>query len=605
MGVLADKALAIDETDPLALGEASMYQCLLGNHDQSITYAEQALAAAPGMDSPYYTLGWSQMFNDTPLEAIENLKRSMRLSPLVTAPRSTILGSCYRNAGQLQIAVATLKDTVKRFPAFVSGRVALASCYALMGREQEARQEARENTPERPWLQHRSVHDSESLPEQGNDEGPGRLSSQGRHTRVSTVSRRPRHTRILRMHHLRSESHVGSGPGRSMIENPARYALLLSFLMVVIACAPPSDSGSADGAAAEPDSAETDVGGPTGPSPYDVVPAWHKPFAESGYAFGGNSGVFAESPDRIFIAMRGETLLPDPVPEEFDQHPGSLGINVLRDVDRRTWRNCLFTLDGNGDVLELWNQWDHLCEGSEGPGPHRVRISPYDPQRRVWLVNETFHQIYVFSNDGSELLMTLGEKLVPGDDERHFAKPQDVAFLPDGRILVADGLDNHRVVVLDENAEYLGEFGGFGEEPGQFQGIHALGIGPDGLVFALDRSGGRINVFRTTEDPAVFDHTDTWDGLRLPLDIIVNEDSLWITDLGPLRFVKYDFEGNQLYSWEVPRELPDGYLEVHTFSVDSDGNLYGGDNQYGRTQKLVPKPDADPALLIQPPWVAR
>jgi hypothetical protein len=55
----------------------------------------------------------------------------------------------------------------------------------------------------------------------------------------------------------------------------------------------------------------------------------------------------------------------------------------------------------------------------------------------------------------------------------------------------------------------------------------------------------------------------------------------------------------------VPRELPDGYLEVHTFSVDSDGSLYGGDNQYGRTQKFVPKPDADPALLIGPPWVAR
>jgi hypothetical protein len=385
-----------------------------------------------------------------------------------------------------------------------------------------------------------------------------------------------------------------------MIEKPTRSALFVSLLLVATACAPPSDRD-----AAGDDTTETEAAGPTGPSPYDVVPAWHKPFAEPGYAFGGNSGVFAESPERIFIAMRGEARLPDPVPEEFEQHAGSIGINVLRDVDRRTWRNCLYTLDGNGEVLELWDQWDHLCEGSEGPGPHRLRISPYDPQRRVWLVNETFHQIYVFSNDGSELLMTLGEKLVPGNDETHFARPQDVAFLPDGRILVADGLDNHRIVILDDKAQYLGEFGGFGEEPGQFQGIHALGIGPDGRVFALDRSGGRINVFRTTDDPAVFDHTDTWDGLRLPLDIIVNEDSLWITDLGPLRFVQYDFEGNQLYTWEVPAELPDGYLEVHTFSVDSSGNLYGGDNQYGRTQKFVPKPDADPALLIQPPWVAR
>ena len=345
--------------------------------------------------------------------------------------------------------------------------------------------------------------------------------------------------------------------------------------------------------------------GAVGPSPYDVVSGWHEPFATEGYAFGGNSGVFAESPDKIFIAQRGETILPSPIPPEFAGYAGSIEINVLRDTERRIWRNCLYTLNGDGQVIEIWNQWDHLCEGSDGPGPHRLRISPYDPDRRVWLVNETFHQIYVFSNDGKELLKTLGEKNVPRDDETHFARPQDVAFLPDGRILVADGLDNHRVIILDSEMNYLSEFGGFGEEPGQFNGIHALGIGPRGLIFALDRSGGRVNVFRTTDDPAEVEFVDVWSGFTLPLDIIVNEDHVWMTDLGPLRFIKLDFEGNHLYTWNVPRELPDGYLEVHTFSVDSDGNLYGGDNQYGRTQKFVPKPGADPALLIGQPWVAQ
>ncbi len=351
--------------------------------------------------------------------------------------------------------------------------------------------------------------------------------------------------------------------------------------------------------------AQDAVRGPVGPSPYDVISGWHQPFAEEGFAFGGNSGVFAESPDRIFIAQRGETRLPDPIPPEFEQHAGTLGFNVLRDTELRTWQNCLYTLDGDGRAIEIWKQWDYLCEGSDGPGPHRLRISPYDPERRVWVVNETFHQIHVFSNDGSQLLMTLGEKGVPGDDETHFGRPQDVAFLPDGRILVADGLDNHRVIILDGDANYISEFGGFGEGPGQFNGIHAIGIGPDGLIFALDRSGGRVNVFRTTDDPAEVEFVDVWSGFTLPLDIIVNDDALWITDLGPLRFVKLDFEGNHLYTWLVPRELPDGYIEVHTFSVDSDLNLYGGDNQYGRTQKLVPKPDADPDLIIQPPWVAR
>jgi hypothetical protein len=85
----------------------------------------------------------------------------------------------------------------------------------------------------------------------------------------------------------------------------------------------------------------------------------------------------------------------------------------------------------------------------------------------------------------------------------------------------------------------------------------------------------------------------------------VNDDAVWITDLTPLRFIKLDFSGRQLYNWLVPREMPDGFLEVHTFTVDSDGNLFGGDNQYGRTQKMVPKAGADPALLIRPPWHQR
>jgi len=237
-----------------------------------------------------------------------------------------------------------------------------------------------------------------------------------------------------------------------------------------------------------------------------------------------------------------------------------------------------------------------LFAGSDGPGPHRLRIDPYDPRHPVWVVNETFDQIYVFSNDGSRLLRTLGEKGVSGKDESHFGRPQDVAFLPDGRILVADGLDNHRVVILDHDGHYLSEFGGHGSGPGQFNGVHAVAVGPGGRIFALDRSGGRVNVFRTTEDPKRVEHVDTWGGFSLPLDLIVDDDAVWVTDLNPLRVVKFDFEGHRLYAWLVPTALPDGYPEVHTFSVDSDGNVYGGDNQYGGTQKFVPKLGVDPAL---------
>jgi hypothetical protein len=83
------------------------------------------------------------------------------------------------------------------------------------------------------------------------------------------------------------------------------------------------------------------------------------------------------------------------------------------------------------------------CAGS-GTASHS-----HQPLR--WVVDESYDVIHVFSNDGKKLLKTLGEKGVEGTDGTHFGKPQDVAFLPDGRILIADGLDNHRVVILDRD----------------------------------------------------------------------------------------------------------------------------------------------------------
>ena len=147
---------------------------------------------------------------------------------------------------------------------------------------------------------------------------------------------------------------------------------------------------------------------------------------------------------------------------------------MLREANRRVWQNCLFEVDADGQLLSVWDHLDYLCEGADGPGPERIRVNPYDPERKLWVVNQTHHEIHVLSNDGSQLIATYGERGVPGDDAYHYGSPQDVAFLPDGRILVADGLLNHRVIVYDENMEYLGEFGSQGDAPGQFNTIHSL-----------------------------------------------------------------------------------------------------------------------------------
>lgn len=345
--------------------------------------------------------------------------------------------------------------------------------------------------------------------------------------------------------------------------------------------------------------------GPLAPIPYDIVEGWAKPFQRDGFAFGGNSGVVADSPDRILILQRGETRLPNPIPPGFAGFAGSIGHNTLR-MEGRTWQNVIFAFNGDGEVIEIWDQWDHLFEGTVGPGPHRIRISPYDPERRVWVVHETGHQIFLFSNDGGELLLTLGEAGVAGWDGTHFNQPQDVAFLPDGRILVADGYVNQRVVVLDADGEYLGEFGEEGTELGQFKVVHSIAVAPDGKILIADRDNRRIQVFRENgPGPADFEAVEEWTDFGLTLDILVGEESVWVSDLFPPKITRLDLDGNRISSWHLPSEGPLRYLEMHSFAIDSEGNLYGTDNQHGRTQKFVPRAGADPADVVGPQYIRR
>ncbi|MBV54961.1 MAG: hypothetical protein CMQ12_00145 [Gammaproteobacteria bacterium] len=345
-----------------------------------------------------------------------------------------------------------------------------------------------------------------------------------------------------------------------------------------------------------------------GPSPYEFnTQGWMQPFAEDGFSWGGNSGVYVQSEDRIFFLQRGETELPDPVPDEYSNFAGSLGWNVLRGRGR-VWQNCIYVIDSDGNLLEVWDQWDHLFTGTDGPGPHRIRISPYDLEQRVWVIDETGHIIYVFSNDGEQLLMTLGEKNIAGEDKTHYAQPQDVAFLPDGKILVADGLRNTRIVIRDADGSYISEFGESGTAPSQFGSVHSLAMGPDERLYALDRDNLNIKVFQQTEDRNSdsyprYEYVTTWGDLGMPLDITVSEDSAWVTDLNPPKIVQFNLDGSREYTWNLPVEGPDFWIEMHSLSVDADGNLYGTDNQAGRPQKMVPRSDADPKHIVMRPYV--
>jgi peptidylamidoglycolate lyase len=336
--------------------------------------------------------------------------------------------------------------------------------------------------------------------------------------------------------------------------------------------------------------AAQDKGGEDLTGPYDVVENWMKPLpSHKGWAYGLIAGVFAETPNRIFVLTGGD--LPDP-----RSSAKPIGRGQPSNANHRPG-NFVLVFDRDGQVVENWSQWDHLFTR-----PHKVTINPYDPEKHIWIVDDWAQQIFKFTNDGKKLVMTLGEKGVEREDHTHFGRPTDIAWLPDGSFWVSDGYVNGRVVRFDRNGQFVTSIGKKGSGgPGEFNLVHCVVVDARGRLYIADRDNRRIQLF----DP---DGTfiETWTGIRRPSHLYMTQDQfIWMSDGEIGRMLKYDLNGKLITYWGAQGAFPGGFNNNHSFSVDPEGNLYVADYQNYRIQKFTPKPNADRSRVIGPRFVAK
>ncbi|HEV3139094.1 MAG TPA: peptidyl-alpha-hydroxyglycine alpha-amidating lyase family protein [Vicinamibacterales bacterium] len=335
-------------------------------------------------------------------------------------------------------------------------------------------------------------------------------------------------------------------------------------------------------------------GGDDRTGPYDVVANWPQPlaFAKPGYIWGSTGGIFAESPDRIFVANRGELKLPPTLPPGFTGFWGSF--NEQATTPTPEFRNCIVVVDRNGKAVESWTQWDYLF--ADGRGPHSVLISPYDPAHNVWVVDDIHHQIFEFTNDGKRMLMSLGVRDEAGSDGTHFKRPTDIAWLPDGTFFISDGYGNTRVAKFDKNGKFLMAWGTRGTGNGEFNTPHSITIDKNRRVYVSDRANNRIQVFDENGK-----YLDQFPRITQPYHIRISDDQFLWAFSGPLdKLMKYDLNGRLLYAWGTHGTTPGLFWAVHEFSVDSEGNFYTAEVFGGRSQKFHPREGADPSHFFKP-----
>jgi len=379
-------------------------------------------------------------------------------------------------------------------------------------------------------------------------------------------------------------------------------------------------------------------GGQDFTGPYEVVPDWPKPISDlpghEGWTWGAVQGIFAESPDRVFIIQRGELPnierpRPTPVPEIGPSLTFPVGEAPFRNasqglvssmpgaggpgqdpadpvyawqgrpgIDAR-WEHTVVVVDRNGNITEQWTQWDEMLKR-----PHAVYINPYDPDKHVWIVDDHNHALFKFTNDGQELVQTIGTPGEAGADGTHFNRPTFLAWLPDSTMFVADGYNGHRVAKFDRDGNFLLAWGELGtppeSRPGYFNTVHGIAVDPDTRrVFVSDRSNDRIQVF--DENGSFLDQWTTGPIANTQFLYIGADHNLWMSDDRTWKIVKYDLEGHLLYAWGSQGDWPGGMWNVHGLSVDQEGNLYIAEVANGRAQKFRPRPDANPDFLLATP----
>jgi len=199
---------------------------------------------------------------------------------------------------------------------------------------------------------------------------------------------------------------------------------------------------------------------------YHLVPDW--PQLSDGIILGQVAGLCVDSNGDVFVFHRAERVW----------EGEAINSNLIASP-------TVLVLNGKtGEVIEQWGVKKFVM-------PHGLTI---DKKHNLWLTDVGLHQVLKFDHDGN-LLMTLGERGVAGEDFTHFNMPEVIAIAPDGSFYVSDGYGNSRVIKFSEEGNYMTSWGTKDTGSGQFDVAHNIALDSQGRVHFEDRGNARIQIF--------------------------------------------------------------------------------------------------------------
>lgn len=133
---LARDVLASNTDDPLALCYVGHYVAYLGqDRDAGLTALKRAQALNPNSGTIAMLLGWVHNYRSESEDAIEQLERAIRISPLhpqIAISKSGIAQALFYKH-QLEDAARYYEEAMADFPEFATAQLGLIGCYWKLG----------------------------------------------------------------------------------------------------------------------------------------------------------------------------------------------------------------------------------------------------------------------------------------------------------------------------------------------------------------------------------------------------------------------------------------------------------------------------------------